>query len=451
MTAARAATRGAGTSTRRPRIVFMNRSYWPDAEATGQLLTDLCEDLAEECDVTAIVGQPNQNPRDETFVRSGREQRHGVTIERVRHPRFSKRSLPGRAVNLVGFLAAAVFRAVRVRSPDVFVIETDPFLLSLAGPWLKWWHRARLVVYLQDIYPDIAVALGKVREGWLTGLIRRRLLAAYRHADRIVVLGEDMKAKLTAWGLPAESIVSIPNWVDTRWVFPVKENNAFRREHNLDGKFVVMHSGNTGLSQCLENVLEAAAQLHDRPDIEFLMVGDGAAKPSLEQQAKRLQLSNVRFLPYQPRDALAESLSAADLHLISMHPAVGQCLMPSKFYGILASGTAVLAIAPASSELATIIQDEEVGFTVESGSPGLLADKLRWCADNREELADRGRLARGLAEREYDRRQMTDRFAELLRGVLPQAVQAKEVEPMETEPEDPLESAPVTPEVTVNS
>lgn len=394
--------------------MFLNRSYWPDAEATGQLLTELCEDLSGRFDVTVIAGQPNHNPTNASFSRSRRQQHNHVTIERVWHPQMGKRSMLARAIGLIGFLIAATFRAFRVRRPDVVVVETDPFMLPWLGRWLKSWHGCRFVVYLQDLYPDVAVVLGKVREGWLTRFLRWRLTEAYRRADAIIVLSGDMKARLVGWGLDEAKIHCVENWVDTSQVFPSKENNQLREREGLQNRFVIMHSGNMGLSQYLDNVLNAAALLSDRTDMQILLVGDGATRRQLEDQAAQLKLNNVRFLPYQPREELAQSLSAADVHLISMHPEAHHCLMPSKLYGILASGSAVVAITALDSELARIIRHEQVGLTVSPGDPQQLADQLRWCAEHRDELRMMGQRARQCAVRDYDRKRLTARFGSFL-------------------------------------
>lgn len=402
-------------NARRERILFLNRSYWPDAEATGQLLTELCEDLAQQFDVTVVAGQPNQNPKNETFVQNGSDVHNGVTIERVGHPQFSKRSMFGRAINLIGFLLAATLRVLRVKRPDIVVVETDPFLLPLLGRWLKWWHGARFVVYLQDLYPDVAVALDKVQEGWLTRLLRWQLCQAYRQADKIIVLSGDMRDRLIQWRLSGRQIVCVENWVDTSSVFPVKNENTVRSRLSLDDQFIVMHSGNMGLTQYLGNVIEAANHLADRTDIEILLVGDGATRRDLEHQAAELKLKNVRFLPYQPRNELAQSLSAADVHLISMHPLAHHCLMPSKLYGILASGTAVVVIAAVDSELSRLVVEWQVGLAVPPNDPIALSKKLRWCAENRELLRDMGQRARQLAVDLFDRKRQTARFAEVLK------------------------------------
>jgi glycosyltransferase involved in cell wall biosynthesis len=406
------------TTARRPSILILNRSYWPDAEATGQLLTELCEDMADEFDITVIAGQPNQNPAEIRFKANGIERHHGVTIHRVPHVRVGKRSLLGRGVNMLTYIAAAAAISLFAVRPDLVIVETDPFLLPLLGRCLQWRHKCRLVVYLQDIYPDVAIAVGKARDGWFTRFLRRRLFAVYRKADQVIVLGSDMRSLLSGAGIPDERIIVLPNWADTTRIYPIRSSNAFRRREQLDGRFVVMYSGNMGLCQNLEEILDAAHRLRERREIEFVMIGDGALRAGLEKLALQRQLSNVRFLSYQPSAELAHSLSAADVHLVPLDPRVTGCLVPSKLYGILAAGVAPLVVADERSEASRVVRESGVGRVVAPGNPAQLAETIGWCADHRCELEKMGRRARRLAEQEYDRKKATHRFAQLLKKIL---------------------------------
>lgn len=398
----------------RPRILFLNRSYWPDAEATGQLLTELCEDLAADFDVAVLAGQPNQNPTNAPYARSGSEKRGGVTVHRVRHTTFAKRNLLGRVVNLVTYLIAACWRALWLPSPDVLVVETDPPLLCLVGAALRRWHGSRLVVYLQDVYPDVAIALGKLREGWFARTLRSLFRRAYRGADRVVVLSRDMAELLQAWGVEQARLAIVPNWADAGLIRPVKTGNRFRRELGLEDRFVVMYSGNMGLSQRLECVLDAAERLGDLPSVVFVLIGDGATRQEIETQAKRRGLANVMIRGYVPKERLAESLSAADVQLVVLDPQLRGCLMPSKLYGVLAAGTAVLAAAPEGSELADVVVRERVGRVISFNDSRALAEAVRALAERPAELLAMGQRARRLCETEYDRRIVTRRFGQLL-------------------------------------
>lgn len=413
-------------STPVAKVLFVNRSYWPDCEATGQLLTELCEDLAQTMPVSVLAGQPNHNLQHEKHAGAGVERRNNVSIYRSRHTRFKKTSLIGRVLNMVTFFVSAGWRSLTIPKHDIVIVETDPFLLALLGSSIKRLRGSKLVIYLQDVYPDIALALGRVREGLLVRVVRSLLGRAYAKADKIVVLGEDMRDRLVRSGVDAEKIVCIPNWVDTDKVYPVKDDNRFRIDQGVNDKFVVMYSGNIGLTQELDTLLDVATQLKDRDKIVFMLVGDGASKERLEATAGERKLTNVRFLPYQPREELAQSLSAADLHFVSMHAEIAGCLVPSKIYGILASGTPILAVVPRAADVFQLVIDAEIGASVEPGQTEAVKDQIVEFAAGKHDCELMGLRARKLAEDEFSRRQSVAKFQQLIQQLSSENVSTDE-------------------------
>jgi glycosyltransferase involved in cell wall biosynthesis len=228
-----------------------------------------------------------------------------------------------------------------------------------------------------------------------------------------------MRGVISDSGVQPDLIDVIPNWIDTRQVTPVKTGgNIFRRQLGLDGKFIVMYSGNLGLCQSLENVLLAAEQLKDRDNIAFVFVGDGASKAALVETARERGLENVHFYDYQPASLLAHSLSGADLHLVPIDRRVSRYLMPSKLYGALASGTPILTIAPEESDLAKLVSREHVGMNVEPDQPEDLAEKVVWFAEWCDDLAGYGARARDLAVKAFDRPVSVNRFRRMLRQII---------------------------------
>ena len=408
----------------RPELVFLNRCFWPDAEATGQLLTDLCEYLVPRWQVRVVVGQPNRNLHGETFVRRGRQIRNGVTIERLGHTTFSKRRKLARLANLVSFtLQARSWTKLTREKPQVVICETDPFFLPLiAAPFAKR-TGARFVVYVQDIYPDVAVALGQAREGMAIRQLRCRLTRAYAMADRIIVLGEDMRRRLVDWGLPEERITVISNWIDTDAVRPMDGCNPFRTSNGLDDRFVVMHSGNMGLSQRLDVVVEAFRDPGTPNRAVLTLVGDGAKRASLVADSAELQRADkIRFFDYQPYDRLSESLSAADLHLVSLDGNATGCLAPSKLYGILSVGRPVLCIAPENSELLKLVLENRIGWVAKPGDANSISQKICEAVETPLVVRDEmGRRARQLAIERYDRKVCCRAFEVMLTEVLSRA------------------------------
>lgn len=398
------------------RVLFLNRSYWPDSEATGQLLTALCEGLADQFDVHVLAGQPNANASENECANVST--RNGVTIHRVKHTTFPKSNMALKAVNFLSFVRACRRQVLTLPTPDVVVFETDPFLLPFVADKLQKSTGCRMIGYLQDIYPDVAVALKKVSNNWLIRRLRKKMFAIYHRCDAMVVLSRDMKDLLIEDGISEDKVQIVPNWADTDSIRPIDSDNRFIAAHKLHGKFVAMYSGNLGLTQRLEDFVEAAALLQDDTEIQFVFVGRGARREGLIQQVDSLGLKNVLFLDYQPLEQLAHSLSAADLHLVPLNKDLSRCLMPSKLYGILAAGRPYLTTAPEGCELFEITQQYKVGLTVPPDNPQWIADAIRKAKSDPEQLQQMRHQARDLAESRFTRQQSISAFGKVLTEVV---------------------------------
>ena len=402
----------------RPKVLFLNRSYWPDVEATGQLLTELCESLHSSFDVSVVAGQPNQ-VRDTNQGHEWQKEsvRNGVRIHRIAHSQFSKSRMLLKAMNYISFVRATRRFLRTCEAPDVVVFETDPFLLPFEAYRLKQRVGCRIVGYLQDIYPDVAVALGKVPNNWMIRRLRKSLFSVYRACDRMVVLSEDMKCLLISGGVDGAKVDIVPNWADPDVIRPL-ETSRFRVTNGLEGRFVVMYSGNLGLTQRLEEFVSAAELLRDTPQVLFAFVGQGSQRENLLNLVRQKNLTNVQFFDYQPKSELAESLNAADLHLVPLTRELSQCLMPSKLYGILAAGRPYLTNAPAESELAKLTYDYQVGITVEPGCPKAIAEGIRAAANDQARMIEMGKNARKLAISEFSREKSAEKFRDVLKTAL---------------------------------
>lgn len=401
---------------KRKRLLFINRSFWPDHEATGQLLTQLCEDLVQDYDVDVICGHPLSGDKINKDIHPFGP---SLNIHRVNHTRFAKGSFVGRLTNLLTFTASAYRILKRVPVPDVVITETDPFFLPMLGRKLQKQKGCRFIAYLQDIYPDVAVALGKVREGFLVKRLRNLLFNCYRKADRVIVLSHDMKRTCLQYGVSESSLRVLPNWTDTQKIVPQKENNPFRMVNGWNDKFLIMYSGNLGLAHELNALLDAAQALKSRDQIHFVIIGDGVQKKSIVQRVAKSNLANVTVMEKQPYEQLGESLSAADVHFVSLKSGVDRCLFPSKVYGILSSGTPLLVLARGESELSQFVVKEQIGEVCEIDQQGnlvceSLVKSILSLSGNDDKVREMGERARQLAVEEYDRSVITKRFAQIV-------------------------------------
>jgi colanic acid biosynthesis glycosyl transferase WcaI len=397
----------------KPRLLVLNQYYWPGVEATAQLLAQLCEALAEEYDVTVVTGPlyGKDLPEDEV--------RNGVRIVRVRSTAFDRSKLHLRAANYVSYLADSTLRALTGPAPDLVLCMTDPPIVGDIGLLAARRFGAPLLVISQDVFPEIAVSVKRLENPVLVGVLRALVGLYLRRADRIVAIGETMRRRLEAKGAPAERISVIPNWVDTSEITPQPRDNPWAAGKRLVGRFVVMHSGNIGHAQDLDSLVRAATFLRDLGDLRLVVIGFGVRHAELRQLARRLELAEfVRFKPYQPREVLSQSLSAADLHYVGLARGLSGYVVPSRLYGVLAAGRPVLVAADEDSETVRLVREVGCGIVVPPGRPELVAEVLRAAYAGEYELAEMGGRGRAYVEQEADRTVAFERYRALLAGVV---------------------------------
>ena len=408
----RRAGAGVGERRARPRLLVLNQYYWPGVEATAQLLAQLCEALADEYDVTVVTGHLfEQELPDE-------EVRNAVRIVRVRSTAFDRSKLHLRAANYASYLADSTLRALRGPPPDLVLCMTDPPIVGDIGLIAARRFRVPLLVISQDVFPEIAVSVRRLENPVVVGVLRSLVALYLRRADRIVAIGETMRKRLEAKGTPPERISVIPNWVDTDAITPQPRDNPWAVQKRLVGRFVVMHSGNIGHAQDLDSLVRAATFLRDLDDLLLLVVGFGVRHAELRELAKRLDVQDaVTFRPYQPRELLSQSLSAADLHYVGLAKGLSGYVVPSRLYGILAAGRPVLVSADPDSETVRLVEDVECGVVVPPGRPELVAQVLRRAHDGELDLDGMGARGRAYVEQEADRSVAFGRYRSLLAGI----------------------------------
>jgi glycosyltransferase involved in cell wall biosynthesis len=394
------------------RIVFFNRSYWPDFGATGQLLTELSQDLVKEhgCDVTVVAGGGKKS-----FGLVSRERHEGVEILRARETRLARRSFLGRFASYLSYFFAALWGSLRIGRPDVVVGLTDPPIIGLVAWVAARRTGARFVFLCQDIFPEVATLLEDFRSESVNWILERVNRFLVRRADRIIALGETMKRRLVEGkGASPEKIAVIHNWADSGLLLPGPKDNPFSREHGLADRFVVLHAGNIGLSQNLDSVLDVASGLEE---VTFLFIGDGVRKKPLEEQAARRGLGNVRFLPYQPRERMRHSYATADVFLVSLKRGLAGYIVPSKLYGILAAGRPYVAAVDEDSEVASITREYECGLLVASGDVGGMTHEISRLYRDRDLARRLGENARR-ASAQFDRRKQVHAYHDLFQQQL---------------------------------
>lgn len=360
------------------KVIFVNRFFYPDHSATSQMLSDLAFALALEGEAVHIV--TSRLRYDEPAAKlTPFEVLNGVQVHRVFTTRFGRNWLPGRLLDYLSFYAAATWRLLRLaQRGDIIIAKTDPPLISVPAGWVAGIKGGQLVNWLQDLFPEVANALGvSLARGtpyrfmlWL----RDRSL---KKASSNIAIGERMKELLIKRGVSPGTITVMPNWADLSEINAIPaEENPLRREWGLGSKFVVGYSGNLGRAHEYQTILQAAETLRDNSQVVFLFIGSGARLPALQQEVRSRGLSNVVFKPYQPREMLSYSLSAPDAHLVVLRPELEGLIVPSKTYGALAADRPVLFVGDPDGEIPRMLDRESAGVAVRAGDGAALAARV---------------------------------------------------------------------------
>ncbi|PLT47320.1 glycosyltransferase [Paenibacillus pasadenensis] len=408
----------------KPRIVFVINYFYPDYASTGQILTELCLHLQHDFDITVIAQQPGYagEKKDAKAPRYAEDRLENISILRIRLPEVDKRSKASRLRYISAYFLHAVRLLLRQRKADfVYTISQPPVLGGLIGTIGKLALRSRHIYNIQDFNPEQAQAVGFMNHPLLqrTALLLDKLNC--RLADHVILVGQDMKETLVrrfgGKNVPPHSVIN--NWTDEQDIVPLRRDDpgvaAFLKRHGLEDKFVVMYSGNLGLYYDLENLIRIAPQFRELSDLMFVFIGEGAVKPLMEQFAREQGLTNVLFLPYQPKDQLRYSLGAADVHLVVNQKGIKGVSVPSKIYGVMAAGKAVMGVLEEGSEAHRLIRDSGCGTSTEPQRYGDAARQLMALYSlGRAGLAERGLQGRDYLERHLRRSLSLEKYRELL-------------------------------------
>jgi glycosyltransferase involved in cell wall biosynthesis len=401
------------------RILFINQYYWPDHASTAQHLADLAESLVSKGFACHVLSSRGGYRAGET-PQPAREVHHGVHIHRVGATSFGRRSTLRRMTDYLSFYAQALIKTCALPRFDVVVTLTTPPIIGLIGTILQRVKGSRHVFWSMDLHPDASIALGRMAPrnpvvaalAWLSNTV-------YRQADRVVVLGSYMADRVFAKRVRPNRVVTIPVWSRQDEIYPIpREGHPLRAELGLADKFVAMYSGNLGLAHAFDEFLEAARQLQHRREIVFLFVGDGPRMREVRAAKQEWGLENVRDLDYFPRGRLHESLTVADVHLLSMRREMTGIVVPGKLYGVLASGRPALFVGPQHSESADTIRQAECGLTVRQGDVASLVEAIELLASDSELAQGMGARGRAAFLDEYEREHCCERWAEVIDAVV---------------------------------
>jgi colanic acid biosynthesis glycosyl transferase WcaI len=405
------------------RIFLIVIQFPPDVNSTGNLMADLGAELVRKGhQVSVVTALPHY--QDFHIAESYRgklfhhERMDGMDILRLWVYATGRKSMVNRLINYLSFaLGAAIAGVFWKKSWDVILCTNGGFFSGIAAWLIGVWKRAPFIYNVQDLYPEVPIEAGQLRNRFAIAALKRIEGFMYRKAAAVSVISATLHANLLGKKVPAEKLALIANFVDSDFIRPLPRANDFSRAHGLDDRFVVMHAGNLGYVYDLDGLLAAAKMLAADDEIIFLIVGAGVAKSALEEKAKLWRLPNVRFLPFQSREQLPWLRATADVQVSLYKRGAAAHSMPSKIYEIMASGRPLLASAERGSAVWQVVNDNQCGICVEPEQPELIAEAvqtLRRDLPARQELGQNGRHA---AETRYSKQTTVEAYEELMQQI----------------------------------
>jgi len=384
----------------KPKLWIVSEVFYPEEVSTGYILTKLAEGLAEDYDVRALSKRKSRNivPSFETYK--------GVKIYRCLSTVFNKNNLFLRFINAFSFNILILFNSLIVFSRnDLVMAVTNPPILPyfvLLGASVK---KATFIILVHDVYPHLMVALDMIKPtSFLFRLWTYFNKILFEKSNLIVVLSEDMKKLVSREfysSLIQKKIHVIQNWAEIDIIKPFeKENNSIARKLGINDKFIIQYAGNFGRPNDIETIIDAAKVLKCDEKVHFIFAGDGAKKKWVEKQKSKFNLDNLTLLNSYSRKDQNGILSASDISLIALIRGMKGISMPSRFYNIMASGKAIIAIIDDNTEVASIIKNEGIGWVIPPGNGHLLINAILEAKID-PYLKEKGLKARKIAEKNY--------------------------------------------------
>jgi colanic acid biosynthesis glycosyl transferase WcaI len=402
--------------------------FGPDTVSTANMMTDLAHGLcARGHTVTVLTSMPHYNPSPEIlgnpdyrarFPRLYTDVREqGVRVLRVYMPLKGQR-VWRRALDYLWFQALTlIIGVIRLGQHDVIFVPSPPITLGINGYLLKVFLRGRMIYDVRELWPDAPIRMGLLKNKLIIASAYVIEKFVYDHSAAITSIALSFNNNLVSRGVPRGKLFFTPNFVDTDWLSPLPKSNGFAREQELEDKFVVFYAGNIGLSQGLEILVDVAQAFEADTDIVVLIIGDGAARPKLEQAIAHSRLQNIRLLPFQPYDRVPETYATADICVSPMQSGFSYDTVPSKIYTAMAAGRPVVAACESGTETADLLLGSGGGFVVEPESATQMIAAIRRLHDSSETARVMGAKARQWIVDRYSKNAVIAVYDQVIRRV----------------------------------
>ncbi|MCB0338499.1 MAG: glycosyltransferase family 4 protein [Bdellovibrionales bacterium] len=397
------------------KFLFVNQTFYPDPSATAQYLTDVAVELAESGhDVTVLTSARGYVDPYDSY--ESEQEFHRVKIKRVWAPYIKSKLRFFRFINAVSLNFSFALWLLFAPRFDKVVALTSPPLVAFVARFIGWRPNTNFVYWIMDLNPDQAIAAKWMRKNGIAArTLEWALKLVLRQSDQVIVLDESMKERIRSRGVPEDKISILSLWMDNERLKPIsREDNPFREKYDLEDKFVVMYSGNMSLCHPLDTILDAARLMRPDSNLKFVFIGAGERLREVEAYRKKYKLENIICLPHQPRSELKYSLSAGDLHVVTLGEEFVGVVHPSKVYGILAVERPAVLIGPSKSPIGRVFQEHPGMRQVDHGDLSTLISTIEETRNAIESLESEIHARAETTAKEFGKEQRMKEFLSIL-------------------------------------
>lgn len=400
-------------------IIFVHSFFYPDYSAGSQMLSDLAFYLARKgMNISVITSRKMYDGSGDLLP--SYEEVSGVNVFRTRSTAFGRKTYIGRICDYLSLEASLIFKLfIITKKQTIVVLMTDPPLLNIIARPIISFKGGRVVNWLQDLFPEVAVGAGLLKKSsFINKTITKLRNISLNRSENNIVIGHLMQDYLFKVGVDRKKVICIPNWADGSAIKPLpRDENSIRLEWGLKDKFIVGYSGNLGKAHDVSTILSAIEQLQHEKYICFLFIGGGVGMRQLEKHVVKNKFKNVLFKPYQPREILYLTLSVADVHWVTLEPQMEGFIVPSKIYGILSAGRPIIFLGDKNGELSIEVNKLKCGASVEIGDTDTLVYFIRTYSTDVKAIQRMGCRGRKAFEELYDFPVSANKFYTLLNNL----------------------------------
>jgi len=398
------------------KFFLISQVFYPDEVSSAHLFTILCKHLAKEnIKVEVWAAQPSYTRSD---MQPSHLIYHSINIRYLRSTRFHKSNLSGRALNILSFIISTASRLLFSKDKSPVFTHTTPPFLGIVVSMICRIKKRKFIYIMLDIFPEGLIRLGKIsRNNPITKIWKGMFIRSLKRSNKILVLGRDMEDYIESiYTEGKKKIEYIPHWQDEKLIHPIPFNeNPFVEEYQMKNKFVIQYSGNMGLWNDMATIGKAAGQ--SAADVNFVFIGDGIRKTELTEAISDKNSENILYLPFQPGEKLSEALSGCHISLVTLREGLEGMAVPSKIYGILASGIPVIALVPQNSEIAYIVNEEKCGIVINPNDPKELLQAIYMLKSDDNLRREMGLNARKAFDMKYTTGIIAEKYLKIIEEV----------------------------------